>query len=309
MEITLIILAVLQAATLGILVAIFRQRAIDQTLTKVYTNTDALQKALEAHKESIEGLPTQIHSLVASEVKSGLEPLVTSFDQLRNDTSQTYAQMADKLVETHGAFVEMLKHVSHFDTMPSWLNRIEQSVKPLQVVGEHVMKMQEQNKIIFKDANLLIADYKEKGDSVYNSYALLTDKIDEWLGEERKSRHNFAESVDDHLRQFNSLNQKINNMLGDFKSFTDHTKNLFDDLDKNIPKAVLALTKAGEGHREIEVKLDKALEKIHRFSEQIADETKHAVQQQNDLKENMNEFLKKFQKKLDRGPWWKRLFS
>lgn len=309
MEILLIILAVFQAGTLVVLIAIFKQRAIDQTLTKVYKNTDTLAQTLSDHRKSIENLPDKIQSAIAEEVKSGLQPLVQSFNQLKNDTSQTYREMATQLVDTHGAFVDMLSHVPHFDTMPGWLQQVEKSIQPLRQVSEIMIILQDQNKTIFKDANSLIVDYKEQGDQVYNSYALLNEKMDEWLVEERKSRHNFAESVTDHLKQFNSLNQKINNMLGEIGSFTSTTENLFEELDKNIPKAVQALAQVGLGHREIEDKLNKTLEGIQTFSQRIASETQQTVQLQNALQENMNKFLTSFEKKLDRGPWWKRLFS
>jgi chromosome segregation ATPase len=309
MEIIVIILAVLQCGTLGVLVAIYRQRAIDETLTKVYTNTDALQQALSAHKTSVDGLPKNLNDVVKEEVRAGLQPLVDSIEEHHVNTSKVYSEMAERLVKTHQAFVEMLSQVAHFDTMPGWLNRIEETIQPLKAIAENTLTVQGQNENIFSEANKLIVDYREKGEKVNSSYTSLTEKMEEWLGHERTFRSEFTSSVGDHLQNINGLQQKIENVLGEIGTFTTSIENVFNELERNLPKAVTALTAAGKGHQALEAKLENTIKEMHVFSNQIAEKTKQTVDNQQDLEKNMNSFLTKFQMKLDQRPWWKRILS
>jgi len=301
----MITLSFLQAFTVLMLYLIYRQRNLDQTVAQVDENTKSLESMLERHKVALENLPTNLSETFSKEVQDGLNPVVNGLRNLEENMIRDFKERADELQSLHKQFEILISNVSGLDDMPEWLNRIEKSISPLQIVSEQIMNLQTDNEAIIKSANLLIKDYSEKGDKVHEEYGHLKNVIDEWTQQERISRDTFSETVDDHLKNLNGLNAQMNEMMGSMKEFADSIKGVFKELESNIPKAADALTEASRGHKEIERKLNLSVETMNEFSRNIANETKSAITNQATLQESMNTFLRKFSDKLESKPGWK----
>jgi ABC-type transporter Mla subunit MlaD len=271
-----------------------------------------LNQALQKHTKAVDAIPASIAGEVSTQVESGLGPIRSEIEMLRERLTSSYDAMSGALTETATRLVTLIDRIGVIDKYETWSSYLAESSQSTQSLANALSKYQAQTEGFYSDLVSLASELSESQAKVEKAYTEIAASVAERALHEELARSELKDTVREQMELLLKEQSQFNATLNEMTARVRESQKLYRSIEDHLPPLINSVSdvttrlhETAHAVSSLPAVYKEALTKLHdqseRYTDRLAEGLKSMEGEHQAYLEGIGQHTEKFVQSLNRS--------